>query len=115
MIGGLTARHTLTRLRGVAVDDGQGGTETEWDDPDTLPIPGCAVDAGNTVEDLQHREGSSVEYTVRGPLNADVKPGDRMLLPWETDPFEVDGGVLRQPGPSDLTSHCIVRLKRWEG
>lgn len=115
MIGGLTARHTLTRQRGVETDDGRGGTETDWNDPAELPIPGWAVDAGSTAEDLQNREGSAAEYTVRGPLDADVRPGDRMLLPWDADPFEVDGEVLRQPGPSAATSHCIVRLKRWVG
>lgn len=111
----MSARHTLTRLRGVSTDDGMGGTETDWETPAELPIPGWAVDAGNTVEDLERREGSSVEYTARGPLDADVLPGDRMRLPWESDPFEVDGDVLRQPGPSAATSHSIVRLKRWRG
>lgn len=115
MIGGRVARHTLTRLRGVVVDDGLGGTETDWTNPDELLIPGWAVDTGNTIEDLNRRDGSSVEYTVRGPLGADVSPGDRMRLPWDPDPFEVDGDVLRQPGPSVHTSHSIVRLRRWTG
>lgn len=106
-------RHTITRLRGTQVDDGFGGVETDWTDPVATDLSGWAVDAGDTFEDVQHRDGVAVQYTLRGPFDVDIQATDRVSLFGET--FIIDGGVLRQPGPSPVTSHTIIRLQRWEG
>lgn len=106
--------HTFIRQRPQRVDDGHGGTESDWSlPPDELAIPGWGVDAGDTLEDLQNREGTSVDYTAYGPVDADVRGGDR--IKWSGMTFEVNGGVLRQFGATPNTSNAVVRLRYWEG
>lgn len=109
----LVFRHTLTRLRASLVDDGHGNQESDWTAPDEQAIPAWAIDAGDTTADRTNRDGSSVSYTIRGPMDADVQAGDRFR--WLTDVYTIDGAILRQPGPTARTSHCIVRLVKWEG
>lgn len=113
MIGGLVARHAIVVVRAPLVDDGRGNVTRDWTQATERELDGWAIDAGNTTEDEVNRDGSSVEYTVRGPLAADVEAQDRIRL--LGDLFVIEGGVLRQPGPSPLTSHTILRLIRWEG
>ncbi len=113
MIGGVIARHPITVVRAPLVDDGRGNQARDWDHATETTIPGWSVDAGSTVEDEVNRDASAVEYTIRGPLTADVAATDRVRLLGSL--YLVTGGVLRQPGPSPLTSHMILRLTRWEG
>lgn len=113
MIGGLVARHTITVQRAPLVDDGRGNMTADWSAAAATLSPGWAIDAGDTTEDIANRDGASASYTLRGPWGSDVRGSDRVLL--FGDVFEVVGEVLRQPGPTDATSHLIVRLTRWEG
>lgn len=113
MISGAVARHPITVIRAPLVDDGRGNERRDWANPTETTIPGWAVDVGNTTADTVNRDGASIEYTVRGPLSADVDGSDRVVLLGNT--YEVNGGVRRQPGPSPLTSHTILLLTRWEG
>lgn len=113
MIGGVIARHPIVRVRAPLVDDGRGNLARDWDEATEATIPGWAVDVGSTVEDTVNRDGSAVEYTIRGPLAADVAATDRVRFMGGL--YEIAGGVLRQPGPSALTSHTIIRLSLWEG
>ena len=113
MIGGAVARHKLTVVRAPLVDDGRGNKTRDWSSTTEHTIPGWAVDAGATFEDESNRDGAAIEYTLRGPFNADIEHTDRARL-FGAD-YVITGGVLRQPGPSPRTSHTIVRLTRWEG
>lgn len=114
MIGGLVARHTLTRRRPNRVPDGRGGERLEWPDPSAdVALPGWSLDAGNTVEDIQNRDGALIQWTARGPFNADVERHDHLFVFGEE--YEIDGAVRRQPGPTAMTAHTILLLKRWEG
>ena len=113
MIGGLVARHAITVVRAPLVDDGRGNKARDWANAAEAPSPGWAVDAGATLDDTTNRDGASTEYTLRGPLAADVLATDRVRL--FGDLYLIDGAVLRQPGVSPATSHTIIRLIRWEG
>ena len=113
MIGGLVARHTLTVQRAELVDDGRGNMVPDWSQMTSHASTRWAVDAGDTTEDTENRDGASVAYTCRGPWGADILGSDRVVLFGEV--FEVFGGVLRQPGPTATTSHVIVRLTNWTG
>ncbi|MGK9222066.1 MULTISPECIES: hypothetical protein [unclassified Microbacterium] len=113
MIGGLVARHTITRKRPVMVSDGRGGQEPDYTTTTDVDLPGWAVDAGNTVQDLTNRDGDSIEWTLRGPFTADIDRRDLVTLFGQD--YQIEGAVRRQPGPSALTSHTIVQLIRWEG
>jgi hypothetical protein len=110
---GLLDRHSIVRKRPAYVSDGRGGTKADWAVNQPVTIRGWQVDAGDTSADIQNRDGSLVVYTIRGPFDADVRGDDRIVLSGEE--FEIDGGVLRQPGVTDRTAHCILRLTRWEG
>jgi hypothetical protein len=109
----LVFRHAISVVRAPLVDDGRGNKTRNWGAASETTIPGWAVDAGSTVEDEANRDGSAVEYTLRGPFDADVASGDRVRLMGGL--YSIVGGVLRQPGPSPLTSHTILRLTKWTG
>lgn len=113
MISGLTTRHTIQRERPTATPDGRGGTDYDFTDAVLVDLPGWALDSGATVEDLDHRDGAQIEWTARGPYLADVERHDRVTVLGER--YRIEGGVRRQPGPTGLTSHTILLLKRWEG
>lgn len=113
MIAGAASRHAIAVVRAPLVDDGRGNRTRDWAKAAEHEAPGWAIDAGTTDEDEVNRDGSSTEYTLRGPFAADVEPQDRVRLFGEL--FVIDGGVLHQPGPTPLTSHTILRLIRWEG
>lgn len=106
-------REKITRIRPGSVDDGHGNQEADWGSSSELTIAGWAIDAGDTTADRVNREGSSVAYTIRGPVDADVRAGDRVR--WSGDVYLIDGDVLRQPGPTARTSHSIIRLVKWRG
>ncbi|WP_425836958.1 hypothetical protein [Microbacterium sp. PA5] len=113
MITGAVARHSIVVVRAPLVDDGRGNETRDWVNATETTLHGWAVDAGSTIEDETNRDGSAVEYTIRGPYTADVVATDRVRLLGGL--FQVTGGVMRQPGPSPLTSHTALRLTRWEG
>ncbi|KAA9133757.1 hypothetical protein [Microbacterium caowuchunii] len=113
MIGGLVARHAITVVRAPLVDDGRGNESRDWSKAKEHESKGWAIDAGSTTEDEVNREGAAIEYTIRGPFSADIAASDRVRLLGGL--YAVEGGVLRQPGPTALTGHTLVRLVAWEG
>jgi hypothetical protein len=113
VIEGPVARHPIVRRRPVMVSDGRGGKAPDWSNPNEKTIPGWAVDIGNTVEDASNRDGTMVAYTIRGPMDADVKPSDQIVLFGEE--YEIEGGVRRQPGATLATSHMTLLLRKWTG
>ena len=113
MIGGRVARHAIVVVRAPLVDDGRGNLAADWDAATETPSEGWAVDVGASGEDSVNRDGASIEYTIRGPLDADLRHTDRVRLLGGL--FVVDGAVGRQPGISPATSHSVARLVVWEG
>ena len=113
MIAGLTSRHALVRERPTMVDDGRGGQEADFSAAVGVDLPGWALDAGATTRDAQNRDATSIVWTARGPFAADVERHDRIVVFGEQ--FQIDGDVVRQPGPSAFTSHTILLLKKWVG
>ena len=114
MIGGRVARHTLGRQRATMVNDGRGGTEPTYPTPVVAnALPGWALDAGNTLADTQNRDGALIQWTARGPYEADVERPDLIVV--DGVKHQIEGAVVRQPGPTARTSHTILLLKHWEG
>ena len=103
----------VSRVRAPLVDDGHGNTDYDWANAVTSSVGGWGVSAGGTVEDLNRRDGVQIAYTIRGAYDADVEASDRLIL-FGVE-YEIDGGVMRQPSPTGLTSHTIIKLKRWAG
>lgn len=113
MISGLTTRHTIQRERPTMVADGRGGTEADFTGAPLVDLEGWGLDAGNTLRDAQNRDGALAAWTARGPFDADVQRHDRITVFGEQ--YQINGDVIRQPGPTALTSHTILLLIRWEG
>lgn len=113
MIGGLVARHTIGVVRAPLVDDGRGNKTRDWSQASEHESAGWAIDVGATGEDNVNRDGESVEYTIRGPIGADLLASDRVRLLGGL--YRVEGAIGRQPGVSAATSHCVARLISWEG
>lgn len=107
-------RHTVDVIRGVREKDRYNNDVTRWANAPETPDRGWAVDVGDTSSDRDGREGVVVTYTLRkrGP-KAEILPTDRIRLFGEV--FTIQGDVVYQPGPSRMTSHTILRLKRSEG
>lgn len=106
-------RHTITVIRAAESEDRRGNLTRDWANATRAASKGWGIDAGNTTEDGDGRDGIAAEYTIRGPFTADVVASDRVEL-FGVE-FNIEGAVLRQPGPSPVTSHTIVRLKRVDG
>lgn len=105
--------HAITRLRATTIQDRHGNDVESWDAPAELVMLRWAIDAGDTDEDEDSRETTEVEYTIRGPIGADLLSSDRVRLLGEV--YAIRGAIRRQPGATARTSHCIVRLRRVEG
>jgi hypothetical protein len=112
-VTGLIFRHTVTRLRAPEVDDAHGNKVRDWGNATSVDLPGWAVDASGTQEDTDGRQGTVNRLRLLGPYGVDVVASDRLVALGET--YEVEGDVLRQPGPSPRTSHTIVSLKLAKG
>jgi hypothetical protein len=112
VIGSPIARHTLVVVRAPEVSDGRRMIY-DWPNATRTDSPGWALDAGDTSADTAQREGGSIEYTARGPYDADVLQTDRIEALGAT--YLIDGAVVRQPGPIPAVSHTILRLVRWVG
>lgn len=95
------------------VGNGRGGLEADFTGVVPVNLPGWALDAGNTLADRQNRDGAVVQWTARGPFDADVDRHDRITV--YGGKFQIDGAVIRQPGPTSRTSHTILLLVKWEG
>ncbi|QTV79483.1 hypothetical protein [Microbacterium sp. NIBRBAC000506063] len=95
------------------VTDGRGGREPDFTGATSVDLDGWALDAGNTLADQQNRDGALIQWTARGPFDADIDRHDRITVSGEQ--FKIDGAVIRQPGPTAATSHTILLLAKWKG
>lgn len=70
-------------------------TRDEHGDPQGAPAPhtitGVAIAPGETETDFDRRETAVVEVTLYCPAGADIKAGDRVLLPGDSITYAVDG------------------------
>lgn len=106
-------RHTITVVRAEATEDRRGNVTRDWDTATEAPSTRWAIDTEESADLGDGRGGSTSRWIIRGPYEADIVASDRIRLLGIL--CEIDGEVLRQPGPSRRTSHTIVRLTRVEG
>jgi len=103
------ANQTVTRQRPTTTAGSHGNntpvTFTE------LPIHGCLVQPGDTDQDNINRDGVLIAWTVFMPVDADVQPGDRLVI--DEHPCQVFGQPQRWTG--GVLPHTRVLLKQWEG
>lgn len=74
---------TVTRQRSTAVTDPYSDEDTgaDWTSPDTLPIAGCAVATGGTIEPVADARNSvESDFDVLAPFGSDVTAQDRLVI-----------------------------------
>jgi hypothetical protein len=108
----LFATETLVRERPRRVDNGHGGFEDDWSEPDTLELFG-SVDPGASDEVLQNRDGTLIQWTVYLDGSPDVLSTDRVQYNGHT--YAIDGEPAGWNSPIDILDHRVLLLKRWEG
>lgn len=108
-------RHTINVVRAEPTEDRRGNITRDWASATETPSERWAIDTDSEgTHDLgDGRGGSASRWILRGPYEADIVASDRIRMLGIL--CEIDGEVLRQPGPSRRTSHTIIRLTRVEG
>lgn len=110
---------TLTRLRATAAVDPYSGEATalSWDDPDALPILGCAFDPGTSSEPAAvGRDAVTSQPSAYVDYDSDVLPGDRIRRELTGRTYEVDGepGAYRNPF-TGWEAGMVIKLKAVSG
>lgn len=106
-------RHTIDVIRAEATEDRRGNVSRDWTDAAETPSERWAIDTEESADLGDGRTGNTSRWIIRGPYEADIVASDRIRLLGVL--CEIDGDVIRQPGPSRRTSHTIIRLTRVEG
>lgn len=108
---------TVTRLRGTPAfnnysDEPDG---TDWNAPDSLDIPGCGFNPGQSSEPVQDARNAVVtQPEVYAPAGSDVLPGDRLVVRGVT--YEVDGRPADYRSPfTGWTPGLVIALKEVQG
>lgn len=106
-------RQTVTRIR-PSTTVSRGSTIFDWSAASTASIPGCSMQPGSTVRDMDGRVlNFSDGYTAYIPPDADVQPGDRIAYDGHT--YEIKGDIRKWISPTGAISHIQLNLERWSG
>lgn len=108
---------TVARLRGTPIINPYSGLPdgTDWEDPDTLEVPGCGFNPGGSSEPVQDARNAVITRPeVYDPSFADVLAGDRLVVRGDT--YEVDGNPARWKSPfTGWQPAQVIALKSVEG
>jgi hypothetical protein len=109
------ATDTIKVIRAPKIDDGRGGERYDFRSPQVTrtPIEGCSVQPGPSNEVRESRDAELIAWTVLAPEDADVTGSDQ--VEYEGKDYRIYGVPQRWTGPSELTSHTLIYLRRWEG
>jgi hypothetical protein len=83
---------TVTRLRGTPTTDQYSQTATilNWDEPDSIDVPGCVIYPATTGETVDvGRNQAEERLTVLMPTGTDITYADRLIIRGNT--YDVDG------------------------
>ena len=99
-------RPQTVEKRGVAV--------TTWDGAPTHTLERCQVTGSTTSREFEGRVVQvSDRKTLRALYDADVQPGDRIVVDGVT--YEIDGEVVKTASPTGRVSSTRCQLVRWKG
>lgn len=105
-------RDTVTRLR-AQITFSRGSEIFDWDNPDAIEVAGCSMQPASTSISTDGRVlAISDEFTLFAPVDADIKPEDRIEFKGKI--YEIAGDVREQPAAQRL-EHLEIRLRRYEG
>ncbi|MGY4859510.1 hypothetical protein [Cryobacterium sp. AP23] len=113
MIAEVFAMSSITRVRYPLVDDGHGNLAPDRNNPDRLPIDGCAGQPGATDEVLVGRDATLIQHTIFAPPGVDVLATDDVEYRGTT--YSVDGEPAANDNGLGFLDHTLILLKTWEG
>ena len=103
---------TITRLRPGTKKE-RGSDVPDWEKADRLDIDGCLVQPVTTSLTQDGRvQGITDGLAACAPVDADIKPGDR--IEYLGDVYIINGDPLRWIGVGRL-EHMKLDLTRWRG
>lgn len=109
----LSARVTVTRLRGSTGTDDYGNPILDWDNPDQLDIALCQIDPipGTDTFDADGKRVLA-RWNLDAPTGSDITDDDRISHGGNV--YDIDGTVRHQPSPTGRLDHLEMVLKRLE-
>jgi len=108
---------TVTRLRATAVTDPYSGEATalSWDNPDELPISGCAFDPGTSTEPVTDARNQVITQPVLyAPFGSDITAADRLVVRGRTWKVQGDPGEYRNPF-TGWEAGMVIKLEDVQG
>lgn len=85
----------------------------DWSTASSHTISRCQVTAQATSRDFDRTLQVPDHRTLRAPVDADIKAGDRII--WNGDTYEIEGEVFHTRSPIGGASSTRCTLARWEG
>lgn len=103
---------TITRIRPGTKTE-RGSTVPDWETATRLDISGCLVQPASTSLSQDGRIlGVTDGLTACAPVDADIKPGDR--IEYLGDVYTISGDPMLWVGVGKL-EHMQLNLTRWHG
>ena len=106
-------RETVTVIRAPLII--KNGQQTrDWTNASSHSVTNVQITAQATTREFDGRVTNVTDRRLfRGPYDADIEPGDRIV--WNGDTYEIDGEVFHSPSPTGRISSTRCTLVRWEG
>ena len=104
---------SVTRYR-APITKYNGQDKYDWANAVAKTIPNVHVVAQSTARVFEDRTlNISERYTLRGPYDADIEAGDRIV--WNGNTYEIEGEVFHTKSPTGRVSSTRCTLVRWVG
>ena len=105
-------RDSVTVLRAsITVKNGQ--EVFDWANATSHTVDCCQVTAQATSRDFDRTLQVPDHRTLRAPVDADIKTGDRII--WNGDSYDIEGEVFHTRSPLGGASSTRCTLARWDG
>ena len=106
-------KDSVTRYR-APITTYNGQDKYDWANAVAKTIPNVQVVAQSTARVFEDRTlNISERYTLRGPYDADIMAGDRIV--WNGNTYEIEGEVFHTKSPTGRVSSTRCTLVRWVG
>ena len=105
-------RDSVTVLRAsITVKNGQ--EVFDWANATSHTVNRCQVTAQATSRDFDRTLQVPDHRTLRAPVDADIKTGDRIV--WNGETYDIEGEVFHTRSPLGGASSTRCTLARWDG
>lgn len=106
------ARETV-QILSASIEYDHGAPVESWDDPETVDLPGCSVQPGDSEEHLGERTDTSIVWSVYAPAGAEVSSSNRIKIRNKT--YSVDGEPKYWTVGAGRVDHVLIKARRVNG